>query len=81
MWGAGGCPSPASPSIQTKAGCSRWPGTRSLEQWGILNPCRYLLHDRHTKFCTSFRDTLAAAGVKCWALPARSPNLNAFAER
>jgi putative transposase len=53
----------------------------TLEQWGILNPCRYLLHDRDTKFCASFRDTLAAAGVKCLALPARSPNLNAFSER
>ncbi len=53
----------------------------TLKQWGMLNPCRYLLHDRDTKFCASFRDTLAAAGLKCLALPARSPNLNAFAER
>jgi putative transposase len=53
----------------------------TMEQWGILSPCRYLLHDRDTKFCSSFRDTTAAAGVKCLALPARSPNLNAFAER
>ena len=48
---------------------------------GRLNWCRYVLHDRDTKFCASFRDTLAAAGVKCLALPPRSPNLNAFAER
>ena len=40
-----------------------------------------MLHDRDTKFCAEFRETLAAAGVKCLRLPPRSPNLNAFAER
>ncbi len=53
----------------------------TLEHWGYLNPCRYVLHDRDKKFCASFRDTLATANVKCLALPRRSPNLNAFAER
>jgi transposase InsO family protein len=48
---------------------------------GHLNGCRYLLHDRDTKFCTEFRETLAAGGVKGLRLPPRSPNLNAFAER
>jgi hypothetical protein len=43
--------------------------------------CRYLLHDRDQKFCHEFRDTLVAGGVKCIAIPARSPNLNALAER
>ena len=33
------------------------------------------------KFCASFRSVLAAGGVKTMALPARSPNLSAFAER
>ena len=47
-----------------------------MEGTGYLNPCRYLLHDRDTKFCREFRETLAAGGVKCLALPARSPNLN-----
>jgi transposase InsO family protein len=42
---------------------------------------RYLLHDRDTKFCASFRETLAAEGVKSLRLPARSPNLNSPAER
>jgi hypothetical protein len=42
---------------------------------------RYVLHDRDTKFGTEFGETLAAGGVKCLRLPARSPNLNAFAER
>ena len=51
------------------------------ETWGYLHPCRYVLHDRDTKFCASFRSVLAAGGVKSIPLPARSPNLNAFAER
>ena len=48
---------------------------------GHLRHVRYLLHDRDTKFCAAFSTTLATGGVKCIALPARSPNLNAFAER
>lgn len=46
-----------------------------------LNGCRYLLHDRDTKFCREFQDILAAGGVECTPLPPRSPNLNAHAER
>ena len=42
---------------------------------------RYVLHDRDTKFCASFRAILETGNVKCLALPPRSPNLNAFAER
>jgi putative transposase len=62
------------------------PGSRrirnaTLEELGCLHPCRYLLHDRDTKFCESFREVLKAGGVKPLKLPARSPNLNAFAER
>jgi len=51
------------------------------EEWGYLRRHRYVLHDRDTKFCADFRKTLATGGVKCLQLPARSPNLNAFAER
>ena len=40
-----------------------------------------VLHDRDTKFCASFRSALATGGIKAIPLPARSPNLNAFAER
>jgi len=53
----------------------------TMEGTGYLNKCRYFLHDRDRKFCGEFRDTLAAGGVKCLALPARSPNLNSYAER
>ena len=40
-----------------------------------------MLHDRDTKFCVSFRSVPANGGVKTIQLPAKSPNLNAFAER
>ena len=48
---------------------------------GALQGQRYVLHDRDTKFCGSFRSMLRAGGVEPLRLPARSPNLNAFAER
>jgi putative transposase len=51
------------------------------EGWLRLRKVRYLLHDRDTKFCASFRQTLAAGGVTCLRLPPRSPNLNSYAER
>src|SRR5215467_785458 len=51
------------------------------EAWGFLNQRRYALHDRDKKFCSLFRATLAAGGIKAIQLPARSPNLNSHAER
>ncbi len=51
------------------------------EAFGCLRQHRYVLHDRDTKFCAEFRETLAAGVVKCLRLPPRSPNLNALAER
>jgi putative transposase len=51
------------------------------EAWGLLDQRRYALHDRDTKFCSLFRATLAAGGIDPIQLPARSPNLNAHAER
>ena len=48
---------------------------------GFLSSSRYLIHDRDSKFCESFRDTIEGVGVTPIRLPARSPDLNAFAER
>ena len=71
------------------AGITRHPDADWMEQVArnatmqdsdYLNGCHYLLNDRDQKFCREFRETLAA-GVKCLPLPARSPNLNAYAER
>jgi hypothetical protein len=51
------------------------------ESSGFLRGHRYLLHDRDTKFCAAFQDVLRSSGIEPLALPPRSPNLNAFAER
>jgi putative transposase len=53
----------------------------TMEGCGALRECRYLLHDRDTKFTISFRAIIASGQVKTLALPAHSPNLNAYAER
>jgi len=53
----------------------------TMEDTGILTNCRYLLHDRDSKYCPSFRQLIEAEKVKTVALPPRSPNLNADAER
>ena len=53
----------------------------TMEGCGVLRDCRYLLHDRDTKYTQSFRSIIASGRVEPLALPARSPNLNAYAER
>ncbi len=53
----------------------------TMEGYGALRDCRYLLHDRDTKYTQSFRAIIASGGVEPLVLPARSPNLNAYAER
>jgi len=52
-----------------------------MDEWGILEGCRYLIHDRDTKFTDSFRAIVKSSHVDPLKLPARSPNLNAYAER
>ena len=51
----------------------------TMEEWGCLRGCRYLLHD--PKLCESFRELIESGSVKPLRLPARSPNLNSYAER
>jgi transposase InsO family protein len=72
------------------AGISRHPTEEWMEQiarnavdedWGYLRQIRYVLHDRDSKFCASFRAILKTSGLTCVTLPPKSPNLNAFAER
>jgi putative transposase len=53
----------------------------TMEGCGALLDCRYLLHDRDTKYTRSFRAIIASGQVEPLVLPARSPNLNAYAER
>lgn len=62
-----------------------WMGqiARSLTDWeeGFLNGSGHLIHDRDPLFTRSFRAILKSSGVETVKLPARSPNLNAYAER
>ena len=53
----------------------------TMEGCGALRDCRYLLHDRDSKYSQSFRAIIASGQVEPLALPARSPNLNAYSER
>ena len=53
----------------------------TMDQVGFLNGYTKLLHDRDTKFCPAFLDLIKAHGIEPVKLPAKSPNLNAVAER
>ena len=53
----------------------------TMDGCGFLGNCRYLLHDRDTKYSAAFRAIIESARVKTLPLPPRSPNLNAHAER
>ncbi len=48
---------------------------------GFLMGKRYLILDRDPLYTAAFRQLLAGSGCKVVRLPARSPNLNAYAER
>lgn len=48
---------------------------------GFLNESHHLIHDRDPLFTRSFRAILKSSGIDTVKLPARSPNLNAYAER
>jgi putative transposase len=72
------------------AGIARQPDGEWMEQIarnltdcdsGFLNGTRNLIHDRDPLFTKRFREILKPSGVKTVKLPARSPNLNAYAER
>ena len=46
-----------------------------------MDGIRYLIHDRGPLFTREFRLILESSGVKTVRLPARSPDLNAYAGR
>jgi transposase InsO family protein len=48
---------------------------------GFLRGVHALILDRDPLYTAAFRDLLRSSGVRPVLLPARSPNLNAFAER
>ena len=55
----------------------------TMDDWGLLkvHGCTRLIIDRDDKFSAAFRGFMRSSGVEPLLLPARSPNLNAFAER
>ncbi len=53
----------------------------SMADDGVLKPGQYVLHDRDSRYTEQLDEILKAGGVKAVKLPARSQNLNAFAER
>ncbi len=53
----------------------------TMEEIGLLDGYKRLIQDRDGKFCPGFRELIASHGIEDVRLPARSPNLNAFAER
>jgi hypothetical protein len=53
----------------------------TMEEWGILQPGQYLLHDKDGEFCLAFQQLLDDAGIKRVPLLPKSPHLNAIAER
>src|SRR5262249_6819714 len=48
---------------------------------GFLHGMQHVILDRDPMYTTAFRRLLRGCGVRPLVLPARSPNLNAFAER
>ena len=48
---------------------------------GFLEKTKYLIHDRDPLYTREFAEILASGGVRTVKLPARSPDLNAYAER
>jgi putative transposase len=71
-------------------GIGRAPGGRWMEQMarnlldvedGFLRRKRFLIMDRNPLYTAALRRMMKAAGVKVVRLPARSPNLNAYADR
>ncbi len=70
------------------AGCTPNPDERWIKQIvrnltdcedGFPNDKRYLIMDRDTKFCESFRSILEQSDVEPVILPPRSPNLKGYA--
>jgi len=47
----------------------------TMEGWGFLSSCKYLIHDRDSKFCNSFCSIIKSGGVEPLKFPLQSPNL------
>ena len=65
----------------TEAWMAQMARNMAMDDNGILKNRKFLIMDRDTKYCQSFRNILRDQGIRCLRLPWRSPNLNAYAER
>lgn len=52
-----------------------------MEGVGFLGDMKYIIHDRDGRCCPAFDGGLPSVGKEPVKLPARSPDLNAYAER
>jgi transposase InsO family protein len=50
----------------------------TMEGVGLLKSGDFVIHDRDRKFCALFQRIIESVGIRRIALPARSPDLNAF---
>ncbi len=48
---------------------------------GFLDGCRFMIHDRDTKYSLRFRIVMEAVGITLIRTPFKAPNANAYAER
>ena len=53
----------------------------TMDGWGFLSGCKYLIHDQDSKFCKFFQSIIASTGIKPIRLPPQSPRMNSYAER
>lgn len=56
-------------------------GTAAEGARDFLKGCRYLIHDRDTKYSLRFKIVMEAAGIGLMRTPFQAPNSNAYAER
>ncbi len=72
------------------AGCTRQPTSVWVTQqsrqfvWDLQSapsPCRFLIHDRDSKFSASFDHVFMSEGIPIIRTPPQTPNANAYAER
>jgi putative transposase len=54
---------------------------RNLSFTCLFERTRFLIHDRHSKFSTSFEEVFSSEGIKLIHTPIMAPRANAYAER